>query len=99
MQRTWKGRLALAICLCFVCAALLSSVYIAVETDHRCEGEHCSVCTRIHAAQDLLKQLGAGAAACALVLASFVIKLAAPVLVPPAVPYPTPVEQKIRLNI
>jgi hypothetical protein len=53
----------LAFCVCFAAAAVLSGVWAVLHADHvhDCDGVDgcCSVCARIVAAWDVLKQLGA----------------------------------------
>ena len=48
---------------------LYSSLFVAKELDHDCEGEHCSICLSIEICVDLMK------AACGAVVISFVFSM------------------------
>ena len=48
---------------------LFSAVYIAVEADHDCSGEDCSICHHIGVCENLLKSLGLAGAAAAITAA------------------------------
>jgi hypothetical protein len=98
MRNRWKRHIALAVSACFILATLLSLTYIAVEADHNCTGEHCSICAHIQSAQQTLKRLGAGVAASAVLLPALAAVLAAVLFVPSVFLCVTPVSQKIRLN-
>jgi len=41
----------------FLAAAALSALYIAAETEHHCEGEHCRVCAQLSACRNTLRLL------------------------------------------
>ena len=56
----------LAVTVLFV--MLYSALFIAVETDHNCVGENCSVCYQINICRSALKNLSL--AVCAAVLAA-----------------------------
>lgn len=98
MQNKWKRHAALLICLCFIFMSLFSIVFIAVEADHNCTGEHCPVCVCIHSAGQTLKQLGSAVMTSAVVVSSLVVVLAALILMLSVLPCSTPVSWKIRMN-
>ena len=47
------------------CALLFSVCFVALETGHDCDGEHCAVCRQLQACQTLLERLAAACAALA----------------------------------
>ena len=77
---------------------LFSNYYIAAETDHECEGEHCSVCECIKQCAAVRKQLSSCGlivlAAVAAVIFVRVVLLSGREILCAA----TPVSMKIRLN-
>ena len=42
---------------------LFSAFYIAIESDHNCQGEDCAICYRISTCKNILNSLGGVAAA------------------------------------
>ena len=59
--------LLLAAAVCFV--MLFSSVFIAVNTDHDCMGEHCPICYQINFCENTLKTLSHAVPAITLAIA------------------------------
>ncbi len=58
-----KRGLALVICLVFLAGLLLSGLFVATHSHHRCTGTHCEVCQEIRQAlADLARALCAAAA-------------------------------------
>lgn len=57
-----KKTLAVTICVCFIMASFLSTIFIITHEHHQCTGESCTVCCQLENAKNTLKQLGAGAA-------------------------------------
>lgn len=45
------------------CALLFSVCFVALETGHDCDGEHCAVCRQLQACQTLLERLPAASGA------------------------------------
>ena len=62
---TKKSRLITGLLAAVLAAVMLSSaVYIAVEANHNCSGEDCTICHQLQVCENLLKSIGlAGAAA------------------------------------
>lgn len=90
---------ALIACVAFLFVTLCSILFLAKAAKHDCTGEDCPICARISEAENTLKKLGGGkppvsAAVPALLLCVFL----APVWGLCAVPYSTPVLQKVRMN-
>lgn len=98
MQNKWKNHVALVISLCFILVSLFSMTYIAVEADHDCTEEHCFICVCIHSAEQIIKQLGTGMMSFSTIVPLLIIVLTALIFILPALPYTTPVSQKIRMN-
>ena len=77
---------------------LYSSLFVAKELDHDCEGEHCSICLSIEICVDLMK------AACGAVVISFVFSMRfrpvndRVILFEKKEIYLSPVDLKIRMN-
>lgn len=98
MQNRGKKHLALLVCLCLIFVSFFSFIYIAVEADHNCTEEGCSICACIHSAKQTIKQLGLGAMSSFIIVPMFVLALAALFLMLSVLPYSTPVSQKVRMN-
>ena len=85
----------------FLAAVLLltlvfSAFLLAVEADHECSGEDCSVCALLQLCETLLRRLEGSVAALAAVSLLFcVLSLCVPVSSPAP---STPVSRKVRLN-
>ena len=67
MKRTKRAAVVLACMLFF--AMLLSVLFIAHESQHDCTGANCSVCMKIDACENALKNIS-GAVAAAVTLAA-----------------------------
>lgn len=68
MHQTRRNNRMLAVlaALAVLFVMLLSSFYIARETDHVCSGHaDCPICQQIHICESVLKNLASGGAACA----------------------------------
>ena len=66
---TKKNRLIAGLLVMTVLFVMLSSViYIAVESDHDCSGEDCTICYHINICANTLKSVGLIAAAAAQVV-------------------------------
>lgn len=52
-----KQLLTLILCVCFIIASCLSSIYITAHADHECHGEDCPICAQIKTAQKRLREL------------------------------------------
>jgi hypothetical protein len=91
----------LALCLCFAAAAVLSGAWIALHADHVHDhdgaGGCCSVCARIAAAWDALKQLGA-ASGYEMSAPAFLAAVWVPASALSGVHSPTLAELKVRMN-
>lgn len=78
-----------------VLALLLSLLFVAVETDHHCTGEHCTICHQLQTAQQLLGQAAAHRqAAVVTVWFCVVLAMALPVR---TVLFASPVMLKVKL--
>lgn len=77
MRRT-KNKLALAVCICFALACALACIFIALNADHDCVGEHCEICASISGAARMLKLLKTACASALPLLAGLLARLAAP---------------------
>lgn len=86
----------MALLMLFV--VLFSSFYIAVEADHECEDEHCSVCVCIEQCRTTLHQLS-GCGMTVLICAAVCILLLKTIrFLQVKFRTETPVSLKIRLN-
>lgn len=56
MNRTVK-RVALIVCVVFVCLVLLASCFVFVKHGHECVGNNCNVCSVIDAVKKILDGL------------------------------------------
>lgn len=96
MKRTKRAAAVLACVLFF--AMLLSVLFIAYESQHDCTGANCSVCMKIDACENALKNIS-GAVAAAVTLAAvcfvFVRTLAGAAVLCVS---PTPVSLKVKLS-
>lgn len=96
MKKTKRAAVVLACVLFF--AMLFSVLFIAHESQHDCTGTDCSVCQKIEACENAVKNvLGTAAAASALAAVCFVfadLLLSAPVLCAAQ----TPVSLKVKLS-
>lgn len=75
-----------------------SALYVALEADHDCDGENCTICAQIGACEDLLRQPGACLAALALALFACYLAPAAEKRGETAPALPTPVTLKVKLS-
>ncbi len=86
------------LCALLVVSAFASAAFIAMETEHDCEGEECHVCEYIELCEAILQQVGT---ALPVVTISLVFSVSSIFLHLPDVDVfclKTPVSQKIRLN-
>ena len=65
-----RSVLSLAVVFAVIFVVLISSFFVAAETNHDCTGEDCPVCACIHQAEQNLKNLGTGLAVAAICLCS-----------------------------
>ena len=102
MRRFWKNnakRITAGILGFLVLLILLfSSFYIAVESDHLCCGENCSVCITLHQCESILKIFHTAkekveTSSVPLLLLSIVITFVSHFFFSE-----TPVSQKVRMN-
>lgn len=90
---------AMIACMAFLLVTLCSILFIVKEANHDCTGENCPICAQISEVENTLKKLGNGDPAVSTVTVSTVIWLfIALVGSIYAVPYTTPVTQKVRMN-
>lgn len=76
---------------------LFSAFYIAAEADHDCTGDDCPICACIQQCENILNQVGDGAARVS--MAAPVIFLLLFVLFPAqSIPQETLISRKVRLN-
>ena len=61
-----RSVLSLAVVFAVIFVVLISSFFVAAETNHDCTGEDCPVCACIHQAEQNLKNLGTGLAVAAM---------------------------------
>lgn len=72
MSRTRKNRcIALLLLAAVLCTVVCSTLFLAQEGNHVCEGKGCPVCLQISTVRDLLSKLGL---ACLAVLAALVLR-------------------------
>ena len=77
---------------------MLSSLFIAVETNHACCGEDCPICSFVTVCENTLRQVGEGIAAAAFVVL-FTLVLILSVSHPAfLIRQETPVSTKVRMN-
>ncbi len=43
-------------------ALLLPAIFVAIEADHDCDGDHCAICTCLHQATATMDKLSCGVA-------------------------------------
>lgn len=79
-------------------AVLFSAFYIAAEADHDCCGEGCLICACVHQCQNILRQLGNGAAASRSAVIPVCVFLFAAMTIVMALCPATLVSGKVRLN-
>ena len=101
-RRTAIGRLALVLCVLFVAALLLSSVYLSTHAghthDHDGPGGGCAACMHLQAAQTLLKQLATAVAAVTAALGGLLCALFLLGAPAPRLGFLTLVTLKVQLN-
>ena len=86
------------LCALLVVSTFASALFIALETEHDCEGEECHICECIELCEAILQQVGT---ALPIVTASIVFSVVSIFLYLSDVDVfslRTPVSQKIRLN-
>ncbi len=87
-----------AAALLFFAALTLSTVFLAAEAGHECEGEDCHVCARMQECEAALRRFGGvlpGVFAAAVGAFFVLLASAAPLFI---FAQPTPVSGKVRLN-
>ena len=95
----WTRRLTGIVCLWMLIVLACSSLYLVAEADHDCCGqEDCPICACMEQCEQLLSHVCHGLIACSavLLLASFVLSVAAPVV--PELFHETLVSQNVRMN-
>ena len=77
---------------------LFSAFYIVAETDHDCTGDDCPICACIQQCENILNQIGDGAAAQISVVAPVVFLLLFVLFSARSITQETLVSKKVRLN-
>lgn len=98
MSKKTKSALTLVLLTIVTAFLLLSVLFLVRESAHRCSGENCPVCERMHEAEQAVRQLG-GAAGGAVSLpneAAFFLLL--PIFIRLYRSCSTPISSKVRLN-
>ena len=96
---TKRKRIAAGVtALVMLAVMLLAAFCVAVEADHDCTGEDCSVCACIRQCENALRQLGENFAALAVVLLPVLFLLFAAGFFVRQTALQTPVSKKVRLN-
>ena len=83
--------------LLLVCI-LFSIAFVAIEADHDCTGDGCTVCHQIYTCQKLLDQLGAAALPAMLAIAAARICTFIAVRPQWTICVPSPVDFKVKLS-
>jgi len=94
-----KRLIAAAVAAAFLFGILIAGLFIIIEADHECEGEHCHVCECLEQCQAALHQIGFAPASGRSCTIPFLILL---ILALPCTDRrfkETPVSEKVQLNI
>ena len=93
-----KRAFAVIALVAFTMVTLFSSCYIIKEADHDCQDPACQICDTINLCKDLLKKIGSGQIAAAVIIMAFCILCCAVLFAADFNCSETLITCKVRLN-